>query len=186
MQFRRVFLCPKDRRSIASSEKSGDSHGLCLWKRSAQEGVTLVEIIIAIALLGLVATTAIATLMILNKNAVSTRIMTSAREIVQRNIEAAVGPAFAPGSPPANGILNLTSASGAVWDENGGSNPVTIYTSRDGTPTITGTLTRTVLAEPSAVPAPTPDIRRVKFHLDYSLFGRAMSYEMTTLRSVDK
>jgi prepilin-type N-terminal cleavage/methylation domain-containing protein len=185
MQFRRVFLCPKDRRSVASSEKSGDQV-FCRSNRRAQEGVTLVEIIIAIALLGLVATTAIATLMILNKNAVSTRVMSSAREIVQRNIEAAVGPAFAPGSPPANGILNLTTASGAVWDENGGSNPVTIYTSRDGTPTITGTLTRTVLAEPSAVPAPTPDIRRVKFHLDYSLFGRAMSYEMTTIRSVDK
>jgi prepilin-type N-terminal cleavage/methylation domain-containing protein len=179
MQFRRVFLCPKD-------HQLGVSHSLCSRKRCAKEGVTLVEIVIAIALLGLVASTAIATLMILNKNAVSTRVMSSAREIVQRNIEAAVGPAFAPGSPPANGILNLTSASGAVWDEKGGSSPVTIYTSRDGTPTITGTLTRTVLAEPSAVPAPTPDIRRVKFHLDYSLFGRAMSYEMTTIRSVDK
>jgi Flp pilus assembly protein TadG len=155
-------------------------------KRRTAEGTTLVETSIATALLGLVAATAITTLMILSKNAVSTRVMTSAREIVQRNIEAAVGPPFTTISPPVNGILNLTGPSGAVWDENGGTNPVTVYTNRDGTPTVTGTLTRTVLAEPSAIAAPTPDIRRVKFHLDYSLFGRAMSYEMITLRAVDK
>jgi hypothetical protein len=157
-----------------------------LLERHASAGLTLVETAIATGLLGLIAATAIATLMILNKNAVSTRIMTGAREVVQRNIEAAVGSPFTTVSPPTNGILNLTSATGAIWDENGGTNPVTIYANRDGTPTVTGTLTRTVVAEPSAIPAPTPDIRRVTFHLDYSLFGRAMSYEMITIRAVDK
>ena len=42
---------------------------------------------ISVALLGLVATAAIAVLMVLNKNAVSTRLMTNAKEIVRRNIE---------------------------------------------------------------------------------------------------
>ena len=148
--------------------------------------MTLVEIAIGAAVLGLVAATAIACLTILNKNALSSRIVSSAREIVQRNIEAAVGSPFTTTSPPSNGILNLTTASGAVWDESGGSNPVTIYTSRDGTATITGTLTRTVVAEPNAVPAPTPDIRRVTFRLDYTLLKRPLSYEMTTIRAVDK
>ena len=148
--------------------------------------MTLVETSIATALLGLVAATAIATLVILNKNAASTRVMTGAREIVQRNIETAVGSAFTTNSLPTNGILNLTAANGAVWDENGGTNPVTISSNRDGTPTVTGTLTRTVVAEPSAIAAPTPDIRRVTFHLDYSLFGHATSYEIITLRAVDK
>jgi Tfp pilus assembly protein FimT len=157
-----------------------------LPQRRTASGTTLVETSIAIALLGLIAATALATLVILNKNAASARIMTGAREIVQRNIESAVGSAFTTNSLPPNGILNLTGTNGAVWDENGGTSPVTIFTNRDGTATVTGTLTRTVVAEPSAVPAPTPDIRRVTFHLDYSLFGRAMSYEMITLRAVDK
>lgn len=157
-----------------------------LLERRTILGTTLVETSIAIALLGLIAATAIATLVILNKNAASTRVMTGAREIVQRNIESAVGSAFTTNSLPPNGILNLTGTNGAVWDENGGTNPVVISTNRDGTFTVTGTLTRTVVAEPSAVAAPTPDIRRVTFHLDYSLFGRAMSYEMITIRAVDK
>jgi prepilin-type N-terminal cleavage/methylation domain-containing protein len=59
--------------------------------RHLDRGMTLVEIAIGVAVLGLVAAAAIATLMVLNKNAVSTRIMTNAREIVQRNIEGAVG-----------------------------------------------------------------------------------------------
>jgi hypothetical protein len=173
MSFRRITHSLSNRLPAASNRRTA-------------EGTTLVETSIATSLLGLIAATAIATLLILNKNAVSTRVMTSAREIVQRNIETAVGSPFTSSSLPANGILNLTGASGAVWDENGGTNSVTISTNRDGTATVTGTLTRTVVAEPSAVAAPTPDIRRVTFHLDYFLFGRAMSYEMITLRAVDK
>ena len=92
--------------------------------------MTLVEIAIGVAALGLVAAAAIASLMILNKNAVSTRIMTNVREIVQRNIETAVGVPFTSGSVPS--ILATTSASGTAWDDGNG-NPVPIYTSRDGT-----------------------------------------------------
>ena len=107
--------------------------------------------------------------------------MTNAKEIVQRNIEKAVGVPFTTASTPA--ILATTSSGGAPWDEAGGSGPVTVYASRDGTgPTVQGTLTRTVTAEANT---PGADIRRVKFRLSYTLFGRPMGYELTTLRAVD-
>lgn len=146
----------------------------------SEKGMTLIEIVIGVALLGLVAAAAIATLIILNKNAVSTRIMTTAREIVQRNIETAVGSPFTSSNVPAI----LVTANNAVWDDDGGGdNLETIYTSRDGTAKVTGTLLRTVSAEANAAGA---DIRRITFHLNYSVFGRPMSYEMTTIRATDK
>jgi prepilin-type N-terminal cleavage/methylation domain-containing protein len=151
--------------------------------RHLDQGMTLVEIAIGVAVLGLVTSAAIASLMVLNKNAVSTRIMTNASEIVQRNIEAAIGAPFTSTSVPS--ILAITSSSGAVWDDDAGSdNQETIYMSRDGTgPTVKGTLTRTVTAETADANSP---IRRVKFSLSYTLFGRPMTYEMITLRAVDK
>ncbi len=147
-----------------------------------EEAMTLVEAAIGTALLALVAATGLGTLAILNKNAVSTRIMSNAREIVQRNIEAAAGAPFTSTNVPS--ILAITSAGGVVWDDDGGSdNKETIYASHDGSVKILGTLNRTVVAESNSVSA---DIRRVTFHLDYSLYGRSMSYEMTTLRAIDK
>ena len=144
--------------------------------------MTIVEIAIGVALLGLVAAAAIAALTTLNKNAASTRVMSNAREIVQRNIEAAMGSPFNSSTEP--DILKITGANGSAWDDAGGNSQVTVYSSRDGTgSTVQGTLTRTVTAEPNA---PGADIRRVKFRLTYSLFGRQMSYEMTTIRAMDK
>ena len=153
----------------------------------SESGIMLVEIAMGIALLGLVTASSIAALVILNKNAVSTRLMTSVREIVQRNIETAVGVPFTASNVPA--ILAITSPSGTTWDDGTG-NPVPIYKSRDwddatnsGTLKITGTLTRVVTAEPNS---PGADIRRVTFRLNYSLFGRSLSYETTTIRAIDK
>jgi hypothetical protein len=155
---------------------------ISLRESGAEQGVTIVEIAIGTALLGLVAAAAIATLVVLNKNAVSTRIATNAREIVQRNIEAATGSPFTSSNVPS--ILAITNSIGAYWDDDGGGdNRENIYTSRDGTVKVTGTLLRTVRSETNDVSA---DIRRVTFHLDYSMYGRPMSYEMTTLRAVDK
>jgi hypothetical protein len=143
--------------------------------------MSLVEVAIAVALLGLVAAAAIATLASLNKNAVATRVMTSAREIVQRNVENAVGAPFNSSTTP--NILGITAATGVTWDDSGGTNPVTVYSSRDGTSTISGTLKRIVLAESNPASA---DLRRVTFHLDYAMFGRPMSYEMSTIRAMDR
>jgi hypothetical protein len=144
--------------------------------------MTIVEIAIGAGLLALVATGAFASLIVLNRNAVRTRIMTNAKEIVQRNIESAVGLPFTSASVPP--ILATTSMSGAIWDDDGGGdNLETIYISRDGSQKMTGTLLRTVRPEPNAANA---DVRRVTFHLDYSLFGKAASYEMTTIRAPDR
>ena len=69
--------------------------------------MTIVEIAIAVALLGLIAAAAIAALTVLNKNAASARLMSNAREIVQRNIEAAIGSPFTSSTEP--DILKTTS-----------------------------------------------------------------------------
>jgi type II secretory pathway pseudopilin PulG len=144
--------------------------------------MTIVEIAVGVALLGLVAGAALTALTALNRNAVSTRVMTNAREIVQRNIESAMGVPFSTITSPT--ILALTGTSGATWDDDGGGDGLEkIYTNRSGTTLMYGTLTRTVVAQANPAGA---DIRKVTFHLDYTLFDRAMSYEMTTIRAMDK
>ena len=144
--------------------------------------MTIVEIAIGVAILGIVAAGALASFITLNKNAVRTRIMTNAKEVAQRNIETAVGLPFTVASEPT--ILAITGTGGAVWDDDGGGdNLITIYTSRDGTQKVTGTLLRTVRPETNTAGA---DVRRVTFHLDYSIFGVPASYEMTTIRALDK
>lgn len=156
-------------------------------KHKSEAGLTLVEIAVSIALLGLVFVTAAGSLIGLNKHAVGTRLMTNVREIVQRNIETAVAVPFTSASVPP--ILVLTSTSGVNWDDGAG-NPVPIYKSRDwndntdtGSTKITGTLLRIVTAEPNSLSA---DIRRVTFRLNYTLYGRNLSYELTTVRANDQ
>ena len=151
-------------------------------RESSESGLTLVEVAVSVALLGLVFATVLGTLIILNRNAASTRLMTNVREIVQRNIEAAVGVPFSSANIPP--ILAVTASNGVVWDEGiSGNNPVTIYTSRDATTKITGTLLRIVTAEPNSLSA---DIRRVTFRLSYTFYGRNLSYELATIRAKDK
>ena len=83
-------------------------------KPSSEQGITIVEIAIGGALLALVATSAFASLIVLNRNAVRNSAHDNAKEIVQRNIEAAVGlPLTVASVPP---ILENTSTSGALWD----------------------------------------------------------------------
>jgi prepilin-type N-terminal cleavage/methylation domain-containing protein len=172
--------------SIANSARSGDGaecypiQEIALPRRTNQ-GVTIIELAVAAALLGLIAAAALGTLAILNKNAISARILTTITEILQRNIEAADGSPFTADNIPL--VLAITPSGGSVWDDDGhGDNLVTIYTSRDGTAKMTGTLRRIVQNESNAVNA---DIRRVTFHLDYSLYGRSLSSEMTTIRAMD-
>jgi type II secretory pathway pseudopilin PulG len=162
--------------------KSGPLHSSPVAHSHFVRGMTIVEIAIGLALLGLVAAGAFASLISLNKNAVRTRILTNAKEVVQRNIETAMALPFTSTNVPS--ILATTSASGSTWDDDGGGdNLVTIYSSRDGTQTVKGTLTRIVRTEANDANA---DIRRVTFRLDYSIFGKPSSYEITTLRSADK
>ncbi len=65
-------------------------------RRVAEAGLTILETTIAGAILAIVAAAPLATLIALNKNASGGRIMTTAHEVVQRNIETAV----AVSSPP--------------------------------------------------------------------------------------
>ena len=127
--------------------------------------MTLVEIAIsAAALLGLIAAAAIAALTVLNKNAASARLMSNAREICTTQHRSSDRLTFYLDVPRPD-IPKTTSASGSAWDETGGSSPVTIYSSRDGTGTdVQGHLTRIVTAESNT---PGADIRRVTFRLDY-------------------
>ena len=164
-----------------SSDESLLLQKLAPLQPKLEAAVTLVEVAIGAALIALIAASAIASLMVLNKNAVSTRIMTNAREIVQRNIEAAVGAPFTSTNTPAI----LAAGTNVVWDDDGGGdNMETIYESRDGTAKIKGTLFRTVATAANSLG--TPDIRRVTFRLTYPLQGRTLSYEMTTIRAMDK
>lgn len=152
-----------------------------MWlKQQPESGLTIVEIAIAVAVIGLVAASAVATLATLNRSADSTRIMANAREIVERNIESAIGSPFTSTNIPSI----LAFANNAVWDDDGGGdNLETIYVSRDGTSKVKGTLLRTVAAEPNSAGT---DLRRVTFRLNYSLSGRALSHEMTTIRALDR
>ena len=149
------------------------------FKAQAQSGLTIVEIAIAVAVIGLLAASAFTTLATLNKSASSTRLMTNVVEIVQRNIETAQGASFTSTNIPP--ILGF--ATNAIWDDDGGGDDlVTIYSTRNGMAVVKGTLLRTVTAEPNAAGA---DIRRVTFRLNYTISGRNLSYEMTTLRAKD-
>src|SRR5438067_430823 len=66
----------------------------------SQAGITIVEVAMAAALLALFAAGGVQTLLMLNRKAVSARVMTNAREVVQRNIDTAMTAPFTTGSVP--------------------------------------------------------------------------------------
>lgn len=120
-------------------------------------------------------------LLTVNREAADMRMLSNARAILQRNIDTALGVPFDASTTPA--ILATTSSSGSVYDDDGGGdNVVNVSSLRSGNTLLTGTLTRTVVAEANSDNA---DIRRVTFQLNYSFRGRPFSYQMTTLRTQD-
>lgn len=154
-----------------------------LRRRRDEAGVSLVEVVIAVVLLAIVSVGAIQAMVLMNRKAAATRVMTTAKEVVQRNVEVAMTAPFTATNVPA--ILGTTSSSGVIWDDDGGAaNTVALLTSRDGANVlVSGTLRRIVVAEPNALSA---DIRRVTFRINYTLFNRAMSYEIATIRAQDR
>lgn len=150
--------------------------------RVSERGLTLVELAIAIAVLALTGALTFQSLLVFNRNAASVRVLTTAKEVVQRNMENALGAAFdSTNSPP---ILAITAAGGEVWDDDGGGNNlVSLLQSRDATVLVSGTLRRIVAAETNSLSA---DIRRVTFRINYTLYRRSFAYEMTTIRARDK
>lgn len=150
---------------------------------SPQSGVSLVEVAISVAMLAIVAATTVQTLLVFNRKAAATRVFATAKEVVQRNIEGAMGGAFDSTTTPP--VLAITAASGAIWDDDGGDpNTVSLLSSRDGSRIlVSGTLRRIVTSEPNTLGA---DLRRVTFRVNYSVYKRPVSYEITTIRARDK
>ena len=161
------------------------------WKRfSSIRGLSLLEIVFAMAFSIFLAIAITTSLLTSQRIAARVRLLTNARAIVQRNIDAAAGIAFTSGSIP--DILAITSSSGVVCDDDGGSgSPVeNIQVLRTGTTAlVTGTLTRIVSAEPVIVSGTAADasvlVRRVTFKIDYDYLSLHYTHSETTLRSAD-
>lgn len=146
-------------------------------------GFSLIEVTIALSLLAMTIVGCVQALLVSNRLAASNRIMTAARAIVQRNIDAALTVRFdSTATPP---ILALTS--GANYDDDGGGDgSVDILVLKDAAgnqlPQIKGTLRRKVTAISNLQGA---DIRRVEFSLSYSFQGRPYTVVMSSVRTID-
>jgi type II secretory pathway pseudopilin PulG len=117
------------------------------------------------------------------------RLMTNARAIVQRNIDAATGVVFT-GTNSTPDILGLTASSGVVCDDDGGATQENIQILRSGSNIlVSGTLKRFVSSEPVKVSGTATDstatVRRITFQVDYDYLNVHYTHSETTLRSAD-
>ena len=151
-------------------------------RRGKPMGFTLVQVMIATAIIVIVGLASVQALVLMNRKAATMRLLNNARAVVQRNIDTAMGVPFSTSIEPA--ILVTTSASGSVYDDDGGGdNLVNIALLRAGTSAwLKGTLTRIVVAETNADGA---DIRRITFNVSYVYRGKTFTYGMTTIRNKD-
>ncbi|MCX6966221.1 MAG: type II secretion system protein [Verrucomicrobia bacterium] len=155
-----------------------------------RRGFTLIEIIFGVAFSAFLGAVIITSLMNSQRFAARARLLTNARAIVQRNIDAASGVAFSASAPPP--ILAITASGGEICDDDGGTGtPVeNIQVLRSGTNVlVSGTLRRIVTAEPVIVTGTTSDasvvVRRVTFQIDYDYLSIHYTHSETTLRSSD-
>lgn len=154
-----------------------------LGNKPGTAGFSLIEVTIALSLLAMTIVGCVQALLVSNRLAASNRIMTAARAIVQRNIDAALTVRFdSTATPP---ILALTS--GANYDDDGGGDgSVDILVLKDAAgnqlPQIKGTLRRKVTAISNTQGA---DIRRMEFSLSYSFQGRPYTVVMSSVRTID-
>jgi hypothetical protein len=157
-----------------------------------RSGFMLVQVMVAAGITVLCGVASVQTLMFMNNKAFDMRVANSARAVVQRDIDMALGvPWTVSGSPPA--ILAITPSSsslGNVYDDvnNADSaNAVTnIVMSDSGTALVTGTLYRKVAPQSySDSTNTTVIVATVTFTVTYKMRNRNYTYAMTTLRSVD-
>jgi hypothetical protein len=141
----------------------------------------LAEFLIAAAVLGLIVVASTQALLISNRLAASSRVLTGARAVLQRNIDTALTTTFTQSSEPA--ILAVT-AGPQVWDDDGGAdNSVQIAVQdNNGIILAKGVLTRNVVKLANSDNA---DIRQVTFSLNYTYLGRNLTMAMSTIRSRD-
>lgn len=149
--------------------------------RRAAAGFTLVQVMISAAVIVIAGVSSISGLLTVNREAATMRLYSEARAIVQRCTDKALTVPFTSTSTPT--ILATTGSSGSSFDENGDGNyNENVAYLRSGNTLVTGTVTRTVVAEAN------PDsavIYRVTFQINYNFRGRAYSYQMVSLRAQD-
>lgn len=179
-----MFLSRSARMRHASPQPADTGAAVRLLRICRDEaGSTLIELLVASALIVLSIITSTSGLLSANRHASATRVFTAARAIVQRNIDTALSLTFDAAITPA--ILATTPTSGQVYDDDGGGdNKVQIVVQQDGgaVTMVTGTLTRTVTAQANPQGA---DIRRINFRIAYAFRGKNYSYEMSTVRAID-
>ena len=149
-------------------------------RRRNVSAFTLMEVVVAATLLAIICVAATQAIAITNRRAASSRLMMTARTVVERNIARALNSPFTVSQVPP--MLATTAASGVTFDDDGnGDNLVNLMVQDSGGPTIiTATLTRIVTAVSNAENA---DIRQVTFRIDYTFRGRPYSYQMSTVRA---
>lgn len=157
-----------------------------------ERGFTLLEIVFAMLVAVFLGLALINSLTVSYDFATRARLLTNARAIVQRNIDAATGVVFSGTSSTATipDILSLTT--GTVCDDDGGTGaPLeNIQLMRSGSNVlVTGTLRRYVSTEPVTVSGTTTNnsvvVRRITFQVDYDYRNRHYTHSETTLRSAD-
>ena len=174
-------LSPKKTiRGIFPEQIAGTKQRLARHRSCA--GVLLMEVMIASAVLVMTIVGATQALLTANRLSASSRVLTGARAVVQRNIDTALTVTYTKASEPT--ILAITPAGGSTYDDDGGFDNTIQIAAQDngGIVLATGTLTRIVTAVTNADGA---IIRQVTFKLDYTYGGRAQSVSMTTMRSID-
>lgn len=152
--------------------------------RAASAGVMLVEVLLAVGVIGIAASVSIQALLMFNRNAAVARVANNAKEVVQRNMELALRQPLSSTSIP-DGLVT-TGTAGVKWNDTGGTTAVPLLLGRDGvTVLVSGTLSRTVSLWNAKDSTDNAITRRVTFRIDYTLMGRPMSYQLTSIRSPD-
>ena len=136
---------------------------------------------IATAVIIIVGIAGVQALASMNSKAAAMRILNNARGVVQRNIDTAMGVPYSKTAVPA--ILATTSSTGTVYVDDGTGSLENVVYLRNGTSTlVTGTLTRTVVAEPNSE---SQALLRITFSLAYTYRKHNYIYSMSTLRAPD-
>jgi len=141
----------------------------------------LAEFMIAAAVIGLIVIASTQALLISNRLAAASRVLTGARAVLQRNIDTALTTTFTQASEPA--ILAVTTGP-QVWDDDGGADNTVQIAVQDNNGIILakGALTRNVVKLANSDNA---DIRQITFSLNYTYLGRNVTMAMSTIRSRD-
>ncbi len=150
-------------------------------RRRGQAGMTLIEVVIALGILGLSTVLVTQAMLMSNRQAATVRMMTIARATVQRNIDTALSISFKKAAAPE--ILQITAAGGVTYDEGTGSNLIPLASPDSAAAAlVAGTLKRTVLAVANPDNA---EVRRITFALSYTYRGRTYVSSMSTVRAAD-